>query len=177
MGSLDRFYKQVGDGNYESVSDGKYGSDEGELRTEVIRFPQEPPATAKNTCNAALNLVYQAAEVIKDIEDQASEVQKTAHQKLQVAKKRIEELETDLRAAQVCITDARNKLREAEETARAERSRLDAAEKRMCELEMVARTAEAKAKENASSVARIEEAIRTQLLARRSTPTKPASRT
>jgi hypothetical protein len=37
----------------------------------------------------------------------------------------------------------------------------------MCELEMLARTAEAKAKENASFVARIEEAIRTQLLARR----------
>jgi hypothetical protein len=78
--------------------------------------------------------------------------------------------------AQVNINEARLKVRESDEIAKAERSRLETAEKRMCELEMLARTAEAKAKENASSVARIEEAIRTQLLARRLPQNKSVSR-
>jgi DNA repair ATPase RecN len=159
MGTLDRFYKDIGDGIY--------GADGGERQMGVIRFPLETSATPAKTSNAALNLVYQAAEVIKDIENQAAEVEKTAYQKLHVAQKRIEELEAELKSAQVCINEARLKLRESEEITKMERSRLDTAEKRMCELEMLARTAEAKANENANSVARIEEAIRTQLLARR----------
>jgi hypothetical protein len=134
---------------------------------EVVRFPAEASATATNTCNAALKLVYQAAEVFKEIEDQASEVERASLQKLKAAEKRIEELETELSLAQVSTNEARLKLRESEELANAERPRLNAAEKRMCELEMLARTAEAKAKENASIVARIEDAIRTQLLAKR----------
>jgi hypothetical protein len=72
-----------------------------------------------------------------------------------------------LRTAQLLVSEARTKLKEADEVARAERARIEAAERRMCKLEMRARTAEAHAKENATALARIEEAIRTQLLAKR----------
>jgi hypothetical protein len=48
-----------------------------------------------------------------------------------------------------------------------ERSRLEAAERKMCQIEMRARTAEAQAKENANTAARIEEAIRVQILEKR----------
>jgi hypothetical protein len=76
-------------------------------------------------------------------------------------------LEADKRTAELWISDARTKLKESDEAARVERVRLEAAERKMCELEMRARTAEGQAKENANAVARIEEAIRTQLLAKR----------
>jgi hypothetical protein len=79
--------------------------------------------------------------------------------KLELAQKRIEELEAKQQSAQHCIAEARTKLKESEETSRADRSRLEAAEKKMCELEMRARTAEGQAKDNSNTLARIEEAI------------------
>jgi hypothetical protein len=123
---------------------------------------------------AVLDLVFQAAELIKGIENQATEAEKTSYQQLQLKQRRIEELETELRTAQVLISEARTKVKEVDEVARAERARLETAERRMCELEMRARTAEAQAKENATAVFRIEEAIRTQLLAKRLPPNKRA---
>jgi chromosome segregation ATPase len=117
-----------------------------------------------------MSLVYQAAEVIKDIESQASDAERAeraSHQKLQIARKRIDELESELRSAQLCINEARVKLKESNELAKAKKSRLDDAERRMCQLEMRARTAEMQARENANSVSRLEEAIRTQILSRR----------
>jgi DNA repair ATPase RecN len=88
-------------------------------------------------------------------------------EKLQRADTRIEELQTELRSAQVCIRDASVKLQEFEEITRVERSRLEAAERKICELEMRARTAEARAKERSNILAQIDEAIRTQILEKR----------
>jgi len=176
MGNLDRFYSEIAENadvserhhSERSHSERHHSERNDSERNEgILRFPAGSPAASTKGCSAALNLVYQAAEVIKDIESQATEVEKTSYQKLQIAQKRIEELETELRSAQHCINEARAKLKESNEIAKAERSRLDIAEKRMCELEMRARTAEGQARENANSVARIEEAIRTQILSRR----------
>jgi chromosome segregation ATPase len=111
---------------------------------------------------------------MKGVENHATEAEKIAYQKLQLAQRRIDELETELRTAQVCINEARVNLKESEDAARIERSRLESAESKMCELEMRARTAEAQAKENANAVARIEEAIRTQIIAKRLPPNKRA---
>ena len=168
MGSLDRYYSQFDD---EDTRMGEHS--EGERNEGVLPFRTGSSAAAPTKgSSAALSLVYQAAEVIKDLESQASNAERTSHQRLQIAQKRIEELETELKSAQVCINEARVKLKESNELARAEKSRLDDAEKRMCELEMRARTAEAQARENANSVTRIEEAIRTQILSRRLPPNK-----
>ena len=65
------------------------------------------------------------------------------------------------------INETRAKLKESNEVARADRARLEAAEKRLSEFEMRAKTARAQARENANAVFRIEEAIRTQLFAKR----------
>jgi hypothetical protein len=162
MGSFDRYYTQADD------EDNRIrGHDDTERREGVLPFRAGSPAAPTKVCGAALNLVYQAAEVIKDIESQASNAEKTSYQKLQIAQKRIEELEAELRSAQSCINEARVKLKESNELAKAEKSRLDEAERRMCELEMRARTAEMQARENANSVLRVEEAIRTQILSKR----------
>jgi len=169
MGNLDRFYDRRSE--YVSFeSDDPIGPKE-----RVVRLSgPHPTADTRGGNVAGLDLVCQAAELIKGIENQATEAEKTSYQQLQLKQRRIEELETELRTAQLLINEARTKLKEADElargereAARAERERLEAAERRMCELEMRARTAEAQAKENANAVARIEEAIRTQLLAKR----------
>ena len=158
MGTFDRYHDQPGEQT--SFKSDLIGSKEG-----VLQFAS-PTADARRYA-AGLELVYQAAEVIKGIENQATEAEKVSYQKLQIAQRRIEELEADKRTAELWISDARTKLKELDEAARVERVRLEAAERKMCELEMRARTAEGQAKENANAVARIEEAIRTQLLAKR----------
>ena len=165
MGNLDRLYDQS--------SDFALRLEPAEMADGVVRFPaaSSPTATTRG-CGAALDLVCQAAEVIKGIENYAAEAEKSSVQKLYLAQKRIEELEAELRASQVCISDARMKLKEADSIVRAGQARLEAAEKKMCDLEMRARVAETQAKENANAVARIEDAIRTQILANRLPPNK-----
>jgi len=161
MGSLDRV---------EDLSGRPFKADPIELSEGLLHFPSTPPSTAARGCGAAIDLVYQAAELIRGIESHANETEKSfadALKKLQLAEKRIEELEKDLHSARACISEARVKIKNSDEAAKTERARLEAAEKRMSQIEMRARTAEAQAKENANAVTRIEEAIRTQLLAKR----------
>jgi chromosome segregation ATPase len=148
MGYLDRLYDRPTE---------QPSSTSGVTET-VVHFP----GTTKGY-GAVLDLVNKAAEVIKDIENQASEAKRTSS----LAEKRIAELEAEVQLAQKCIREARHKLKESDEAAKGDRARLEAAERKLCELERRARTAEANAKENANALARIEEAIRTKLLENR----------
>jgi hypothetical protein len=87
MGSLDRF---------EDLSGRPIKADPIELSEGLLHFPSTPPSTATRGCGAAIDLVYQAAELIRGIESHANETEKSfadALQKLQLAEKRIEELE------------------------------------------------------------------------------------
>jgi len=174
MSNLDRFY--------DSPSERPLKADPIEPSEGVLHFPSTPPSAATRVYGDALDLVYQAAEVIKGIENQATVAEKRARdvaenaiQKLQLAENRIQELESELESARACINEARVKIREADETAKVDRSRLEAADRKLCQLEMRARTAEAQAKENANAVLRIEEAIRNQILANRPSFNKPTS--
>jgi chromosome segregation ATPase len=168
VGNFDRYYDQPSE----------YASFESDHLTKpkerIVRLPGAIPTADMRGNDAVLDLVYQAAEMIQGIENHATEAEKTSYQQLQLKQRRIEELEKELRTAQLLISEARTKLKESDAAARDERSRFEAAEKRMCELEMRARVAEAQAKENADAVARIEEAIRTQLLEKRLPPNKRA---
>ena len=132
MGNLDRLYGQR--------------TEQASFKTRAIEQGEAAPAVATTSCGLALDLVYQVAEVIKNIEHQAGEAESELRSSLQLAQRRIEELETELRS---------------------ERSHLEAAERDMCELEMRVRTAEAKAKEHSNAMAQVTEAIRTQLLENR----------
>jgi DNA repair exonuclease SbcCD ATPase subunit len=152
MGYLDRIYEQTSE----------QPSFRSEVTEAVVRFPGMPKGYG-----AVLDLVSQAAEAVRNIENSASEAERTSYQKIELAEKRIAELEGELRSAQICIGEARHKLKEADDAARTDKSRLETAERKICELEMRARTAEAQAKENANALARIEEAIRTKLLEKR----------
>lgn len=141
-----------------------------ERSDRILRFPGPPPAAGRDG-RSALSLVYQAAEVVRSIEDRANEVEHRARslaeeavEQLQLAEKRIQELEAKQQAAEACIDEANMRLQEAEEALKAERSRVKVAEDQLPRLEMRARAAEARATECENALARIEDAIRTQIL-------------
>jgi membrane protein involved in colicin uptake len=168
MGNLDRRYSEPS----EYVSGEPHPIRPHE---RVVRHLGSTPSADMRAGNGAvIDLIFQASEMIKGIENQATEAEKRSDQQLQLERRRVEELETELRTAQLLINEARTKLMESDEFARAERARLEAAERRMADLEMRATAAEANAKENATAVVRIEEAIRTQLLAKRQPARRPA---
>jgi hypothetical protein len=167
MGSLDRFYNQPSE--QIPFRSNPIGPKDG-----IMCFPVASPTADSRGYGTVLDLVCQAAEVIKGIENQAAETETISSEKLQLLQKRIEDLEAEKRIAELCIREARAKIKQSDEVAKVERARLETAERKMCELEMRARTAEAQAKENSNAVARIEEAIRTQLLAKRLPPNKLA---
>ena len=155
MSNLDRLY--------DLPSERPLKADPIEPSEGVLHFPSTPPSAATRVYGDALDLVYQAAEIIKGLENQAIEAEKQARD----AENRIQGLETELELARAYINETRVKLKEADEAAKIERSRLEAADRKLCQLEMRARTAEAQARENADAVLRIEEAIRNQILANR----------
>jgi hypothetical protein len=171
MGSLDRIYEKRSE--YVSFESGPTETKERGVRL----LSSTQTANMRRGNSAALELVYQVAEIIEGVENQAAEIEKTSYQQLQFKQKCIEELETELRTAQLQISETRAKLKELEEVARAGEARLEAAENRMSELETRAETAEAQTKEKANALFRIEEAIRTQILAKRLPANKLASST
>jgi hypothetical protein len=171
MGSLDRIYEKRSE--YVSFESGPT-----ETKERGVRLLSSTPTAGMRRGNSeVLELVYQAAELIDGMERKATEIEKTSYQQLHSKQKRIEELETELRTAQLLINETRAKLKVSDEVARASEARLEAAENRMSELETRANAAEAQAKEKANAVFRIEEAIRTQILAKRLPANKLASST
>jgi chromosome segregation ATPase len=139
----------------------------------ISNFPSARDAAPTRDGRAALDLVYQAAEVVRSIEERANEFESHARDlaekavaKLSLAEKRIQELETQQLAAEAGINDARVKLHEAAEAVKRERARVVAAENKLPELEMRARLAEARAEECQKTIASIEDAIRTEILRR-----------
>jgi chromosome segregation ATPase len=141
----------------------------------VLNFPRRGFANVARKGRNTLNLVYQAAEVIRNIEDRAKELQartqdltEEAIEKLQLAETQIEDLESRQLAVEACINKAQDHLQLATEALKKERARAIAAEKQVAQLEMRARTAEARAKECEDVLARVEEAIRTEILQPRS---------
>ena len=107
MGDLDRFYNQGP-----------------RLTSFKTRAMEAAPAMATTSCSLALDLVYQVAEVIKEIEHRASTTESDLKSELELAQRRIEELEIDLQSAQLGIGEARVKLKKLEEAARTERLHL-----------------------------------------------------
>jgi chromosome segregation ATPase len=137
----------------------------------ILNFPNVTSGTTKRDGGAALDLVYQAAEMVRNIETRANEFESRARglaeeatEKLQLAERHIQDLEAQQGAAETCIQQAHLKLQEAGEALKRERARVQAAETRLPELEMRARNAEARAQECESALSRIEDAIRTQIL-------------
>jgi hypothetical protein len=131
----------------------------------VLSFAR--PTTPDNG-TTALNLVYQAAEVFRSMEDHARETEaraqslcKSAVEKLKFADQRIEAAE---RARRELITETEWKLQDASRALTQAQSRIEAAEGRLTAVEFRAQAAEAEAREAKQALALVEEAIRRRLL-------------
>jgi len=116
----------------------------------VMEFPRRPVEPVRNDGQSAINLVYQAAEVVANLQEQARQ--------------------TEIRAQTLCRS-AFEKLRSAEgRTEAAEKalniaeSRIVAVEARLSEAESRAKKAEDWARELDQALASIEDAIRSKLL-------------
>jgi len=116
----------------------------------------------------ALNLVYQAAEVFRSMEDHARETEaraqalcKSALERLKLAEMRTEAAE---QARRELITEAECKLQDASRALTQAQSRIEATEDRLTAVEFHAQAAEAEAREAKQALALVEEAIRRRLL-------------
>jgi hypothetical protein len=137
-----------------------------ECRDEnVLSFAR---SSAPDCGAAALNLVYQAAEVFSGMQDHARETEaraqslcKSAVERLKLAEKRIEAAE---RARREIINEADCRLQDASRALKQAQTRIEVAEDRLTAVEFRAQAAEAEARETKQALALVEEAIRRRLL-------------
>src|ERR1035437_5569742 len=145
----------------------------------ILNF-QRPPYSAKNPGAAALDLVYQAAELIGDVDNYAAERQaraenlaKQAIEKLKIADDRVRSAESGRRAAEAEIKEFSDrvekelsvKLQKVEEAMERTASPMAATEAQLSAAEQRAGTAELRANEAEDELKVIEEAIRYRILA------------
>jgi hypothetical protein len=119
----------------------------------VVAFPRRRIDPIKNDGQSAIDLVYQAAEVVGNLQDQAREIEtraqtlcRAALEKLRLAERRTEAAENALNLAESRVASAEAKLAAAE-------LRANKAEARACELNR--------------ALMSIEDAIRSKLLGER----------
>src|ERR1700736_3222809 len=117
---------------------------------------------------AALDLVCEAAEIFRSMEDYARETEaraqslcKSALERLKLAEMRTEAAE---RARRELITEAECKLQDASRALKQAQSRVEAAEDRLTAVEFRAEAAEAEVRETKQALTLVEEAIRRRLL-------------
>jgi len=115
-----------------------------------------------------LDLVHQAAELFRNMEDQAREVEaraesmrRSAAEKLKHAERRIESAE---RAQREILTEADCKLQDASRALKRVQASLEDTKDRLTAMEFRAQLAEAEAREAKHALALVEEAIRRRLL-------------
>ena len=143
-----------------------------DARRNVANFPGDPAAAAlRHGTSSALDLVSEAAGVIRDIQERAAESEargkslaEGALEKLQVAVSRIESAEAARDVAEEALTRLGGRLQEAERELERTQSRIVATERRLADAERQMRAAETRAANAEKAVSQIEDAIRTQLV-------------
>jgi exonuclease VII large subunit len=155
----------------------------------VFDFPLPSNAT-KNPGAAALDLVYQAAELIEQVDNYAAEkharaemLAKQAIEKLNIAHERVRSADSARLAAESSVKEFSEqverrlavKIQEIERVMEQTASRMAANEAQLTAAEQRAKAAETRAAEAEDALRRIEQTLRTQILEkRRSGPGKIA---
>jgi hypothetical protein len=142
----------------------------GDHAQNVVHFPAEA-APPRNSGSSALDLVAQAASVIRGIEERAVKTEvraralaEAALEKLERAEIRISDAETARIHAEDTLVRLGARLQEAERELARTQSRLAAAENRLAEAEYQLHGAEARATQADRAVVEIEDAIRAQIV-------------
>jgi hypothetical protein len=131
----------------------------------VLSFPRPLISDAGAT---ALDLVYQAAEVFRSLEEHARETEMRAQSLCRSAAEKLKRAETRAEAAErsqrELIINAEHKLHDASRALEQAQSRIEAQQDQLTATEFRAQAAEAEAREAKQALALVEEAIRKRLL-------------
>ena len=134
-------------------------------KDNLLSFTQSIPRDHGRT---VLNLVFQAAEIFSEMEEQVRETEaraqsmcKSAEERVRLAEKRIEVAE---RARREIVNDAGRKLEEASKALTNAQARIVAAEDQVTALEFRAQSAEANLHEAKQALLQVEDAIRERFL-------------
>jgi hypothetical protein len=141
---------------------------------KVVRFRRDIPNSVEIDGTAALELVYQAAELIRGVESRATNMEARARmlvqraiEKLELAECRVHSAEAEQQAAMAGIHEANIRVHEAEKALKQAESRIAAAESQLSTAELCANTAEMRASDAEKALIRIEDTIRIHLLGQR----------
>lgn len=141
---------------------------------EHSSFRQAPPRSTRPERTTAIDLVYQAADAIRDIEERAvaseanaQSLAKRAIEELQMAERRIQAAESGRRAAEAQLHEANDRLQQAERILERAESRIQALDAERAAADQRAKAAEKRAAESEAEMQRVEKAIRTRLLRRK----------
>jgi chromosome segregation ATPase len=155
----------------EHMRDQLANSDSNDLGQNILNFPGDTAAALRYDTSSALDLVSQAAGVIRGIQDRAAESEARAKalaecalEKLQIAEGRIHSAEAARGLAQDALSKLNARLQEAERELTRTQSRIAAAENQLANAERQMRAAETRAINAEKAVNQIEDAIRTQLV-------------
>jgi chromosome segregation ATPase len=142
----------------------------GDRAQNVVHFPADA-APPRSGPSAALDLVSQAASVIRGIEERAAETEARARglaeaalEKLEAAEIRISDAERARVHAEDTLVRLSARLQEAERQLARTQALLVAAENRFADAEHRLRAAEARATQSDKAVVQIEDAIRAQIV-------------
>ena len=124
--------------------------DGAEQEGAVLAFPKRPIDPVRNDGQSAIDLVYQAAEVVGNLQDRAREIESRA--------------QTLCRAALEKLRLAERRTEAAENAVNLAESRAASAEAKSSAAELRAKKAEAQARELDQALTLIEDAIRSKLL-------------
>jgi chromosome segregation ATPase len=149
---------------------------------KVLSFRHATASVPQRQDADAVDLVYQAADVVRSVQDRAAQIEaraedlvKRAIDKLQIAEERIRALELGEQQTRRELAEACSRADAAEKAAARAQARAAALETQSAAAAERARTAEARAGEAEKALRRIEHAIRTQILENgRASPRKPA---
>jgi chromosome segregation ATPase len=137
----------------------------------ILNFPGDTPAALHNNSSSALDLVSEAAGVIRGIQDRAAETEarakalaESALEKLQLAEDRIHSAEVARELAQETLTKLSARLQEADREISRTQSRIATTEGQLANAERQMRAAENRAVNAEKAVSQIEDAIRSELV-------------
>lgn len=130
----------------------------------ILRFPNAPERAKRNEGEEALNLIYQAAKLVRGVEDRAAATEARARDLTEMAVARLQSvteqllaLEAERHAADAKLQDSAKALVQAE-------AHIASLEQQLAQSELRTSEAQAKFSDMERSVERITEAIRVQLL-------------
>jgi chromosome segregation ATPase len=142
-----------------------------DARQNVTNFPGYAAEVSRSGSASALDLVSEAADVIRGIQERAAESEARAKalaestlEKLQVAVSRIQSAEAARGTAQETLSRLSAKLQGAEQELARTQSRVAATERRLADAERQMLAAETRAVNAEKAVTQIEDAIRRQLV-------------